>query len=86
MNQLTQILAKCLIEQMIAIEFGSELKTGEDFAIQILEQTGATLKSLSSEQKTEFQKILCDLSMDYNGENRKFIENLPENFGLNFSL
>jgi len=71
---------------MNAMEFGTELEIGEDFAVQVMEQTGATLQSMNSEQRAEFQKILCDLSMDYQGEKRRFIETLPENFGLNSSV
>jgi len=76
-------LLKCLVDQLIAIEFSDDALIDPDFAIKISETTGAGLIQLNENELSELRKLLNDLSKSYdNSDHRDFIISLPENFGL----
>ena len=76
-------LLKCLVDQLIAIEFSDDTLINTDFEVKICEATCAELIQLNENKISELRKLLIDLSKSYdNPEHRDFIISLPENIGL----
>jgi hypothetical protein len=81
-QNLIEILTKCLVDTLIALEFSEESQLGEDTVIQIIEQIGHELQSLPNADKELLIEKLNKLSKTYPDQLREFIVLLPENLGL----
>ena len=76
-------LVNCLLSQLYALECAREPDLNEDFAVGLMEQVGATLQSLSSNEIRSFLAHAEALAADEADEERKaFLLEFGENFGL----
>lgn len=76
-------LLKCLVDQIIALEFSDDNSVHPDFAVKMMESTAQQLSEVGAKDMKELQKLLLELSVEYpDDKHRTFVETLFENFGL----
>ena len=82
-KNLTNTLAQCLIQQLIALEFAEDDCVNPDFAIKIMESVAIELQSLGKQDAAILSGILDSLSVQIrNQEHKEFVSTFMENFKI----
>ncbi len=73
-------LLKCLVDQIVSIEFANDDDINIDFSVRIMEATAAELSTLTESETVELKRELMFLSEKYsNVEVKEFIQNMFDN-------
>jgi hypothetical protein len=75
-------MARAIANIAIFLEFSSEDILDEDSSIQALEQLSGDLQAIDSRSRRELSDGLRFIASSYEGEARKFVEDLPDALGI----
>lgn len=74
-------IARTLANLIIALDFSGET-IDEDDVVEILEQLGGDLQDLDPESRKLLSDAFRRIAPEYDGDFRKAVESIPEDFGL----
>jgi len=82
-NLLPNILIKCLVNQLYALECADEALVDSDFLVKIMESVGAEFQMLQREDVGYVKSILSELYLEEDDVRKKeYISNFIEYFGI----
>lgn len=81
-QNLNKLLIKCLVENLIAIEFSDKSLVDEDFSINLIEQISFNLQDISNHDRNTLIHEFNSLSLLYEDTISSFVRKLPETLGL----
>ncbi|MCV0349024.1 MULTISPECIES: hypothetical protein [Alphaproteobacteria] len=86
-HSLSRKLSSCLAMVLYQLENAEESQVNSDFAISMMESVGAELQGLDGNDLAEFITAIREMARtERNGARKRYIEELPENFGLQGDL
>lgn len=75
-------MARAIANLVMFLEFSPQDILDEDASMQALEQLAGDLKALDETSQHALSESFRSIASNYEGEDRTFVEQLPEAFGL----
>jgi|HubBroStandDraft_6_1064221.scaffolds.fasta_scaffold58387_4 hypothetical protein len=81
-NSLEIQLIKIIANLALYLEFSSASKRVEDSEVGMMEQLASELQGMSEGDQRKFSDAIRVIASDYDKKQKRFLSELPENFGL----
>ena len=75
-------IAKAIANVALFLEFASEDALHPDDTVQALEQLSSDLNELDEKLQRDLSAAFRSMATEYQGKERKFVDSLPDAFGL----